>query len=153
MKLDFCVACGTRENLHHHHLIPKSRGGNDDESNLITVCQHHHAIIHNTKWNGNLSELIKAGLQRAKKEGKRTHGTKEEMARLQEIKRIEYLNYCKRLLPHLDPCVTRKEQAKIFQVLGFQRFRKYRGTTGVWDDHGVLKVIRCLVRNNLYKEN
>lgn len=153
MKLDFCVACGTKENLHHHHLLPKSRGGSDDDSNLITVCQHHHAIIHNTKWNGNLSELIKAGLQRAKKEGKRTHGTKEEMARLQEIKRIEYLNYCKRLLPHLDPCVTRKEQAKIFQVLGFQRFRKYRGTTGVWDDHGVLKVIRCLVRNNLYKEN
>ena len=66
MKLDFCVACGTKENLHHHHLLPKSRGGNDDDSNLITVCQHHHAIIHNTKWNGNLSELIKAGLQRAR---------------------------------------------------------------------------------------
>lgn len=153
MRLDFCVACGTQENLHHHHLIPKSRGGSDDESNLITVCQHHHALIHNFTWRGNLSDLIKQGLQRAKKKGVRVHGTKEEMDKLHEIKRQEYITYCKRLLPHLDPCVTRKEQAKIFQGLGFKRFRKYKGTTGVWDDHGVLKVIRCLVRNNLYKEN
>lgn len=152
MRLSFCVACGVKRNLHHHHLLPKSRGGSDDESNIITLCQHHHGIIHNFTWKGHLAELIKAGMQRAKKEGKRIHGTPEEMERLHEIKRIEYLNYCKRLLPHLDPCVTRKEQAKIFQKLGIERFRKYKGTTGIWDDHGVLKVVRCLVRNNLYKE-
>ena len=147
MKLDFCVACGTRENLHHHHLIPRSRGGNDIESNLITVCQHHHSLIHNFTWRGNLSDLIKAGLQRAKKKGVRVHGTKEEMDKLHEIKRKEYLKFCLSLLPYIVPGITRKEQADIFEEKKFKRFRNYRGMTGRWDDHGVLKVIRCLQRN------
>lgn len=152
MKLNFCVACGVKKNLHHHHLIPRSRGGSDEESNLITLCQRHHASLHQTRWNGSLSKLIKAGLLKAKKEGRRTHGTPEEMKRLHSIQRNQYLEYCKKLLPYIKPNVTQKEQARIFQKKGIKRFRNYAGTTGVWDDHGVVKVIRCLVRNNLYKK-
>ena len=46
MKLDFCVLCGTTENLHHHHVIPKAQGGTDNEDNFITLCYDHHAMIH-----------------------------------------------------------------------------------------------------------
>ena len=47
MKLNFCVLCGSKENLHHHHVIPKVKGGTDDEDNLITLCEKHHEMIHN----------------------------------------------------------------------------------------------------------
>ena len=42
MKLNFCVACGIKENLHYHHLIPKIHGGSDEETNLITLCENCH---------------------------------------------------------------------------------------------------------------
>jgi hypothetical protein len=47
VKLDFCVACGTKENIQHHHLKPASKGGSDEEFNLITLCIQCHATIHN----------------------------------------------------------------------------------------------------------
>ena len=47
MRLDFCVACGAKENIQHHHLKPASKGGSDEEFNLITLCIQCHAIIHN----------------------------------------------------------------------------------------------------------
>ena len=87
MKLDFCVACGTRENLIYHHLKPKVYGGEDSDDNLLTLCQYHHGIIHSYEWRGNLSELIKHGQAKAKADGKRVHGTPEEMEKLNENQR------------------------------------------------------------------
>ena len=69
MKLDFCVLCGTTENLHHHHVIPKVKGGTDDEENFITLCEKHHEMIHNIQQCDNFFELARLGRERARREG------------------------------------------------------------------------------------
>jgi hypothetical protein len=68
MKLDFCVACGTHEELHSHHLKPRAAGGTDEETNLITLCNKCHAIYHNLNFRSH-SHLTKLGLEKAKKRG------------------------------------------------------------------------------------
>ncbi|WP_429126495.1 HNH endonuclease [Aeromonas veronii] len=79
MKLDFCCACGSTENLHQHHLMPRSLGGTDDEENLITLCGECHGVIHGLgkEHFANSRELQRAGYERAKAEGRigtRGHG-------------------------------------------------------------------------------
>ena len=77
MRLDFCAACGAKKNLHHHHLVPRSKGGGNGEKNLVTLCSTReggcHAKIHGVSTLGGIgsdhSELIKAGLERARKAG------------------------------------------------------------------------------------
>ncbi len=61
MRLDFCVACGQKEDLQQHHLFPRAMGGSDEECNLITLCTNCHGKIHGIKWTHNHSELIKLG--------------------------------------------------------------------------------------------
>jgi len=31
MKLAFCAACGSLDDLQHHHLVTRGEGGSDDE--------------------------------------------------------------------------------------------------------------------------
>ena len=69
MKLDFCVLCGTTENLHHHHVIPKVQGGTDNEDNFITLCEKHHEAIHNIQQCDNFFELARLGRERARRAG------------------------------------------------------------------------------------
>ena len=38
MKLSFCAACGSTNDLQHHNLITCGEAGSDDERNLITLC-------------------------------------------------------------------------------------------------------------------
>ena len=38
MKLTFCAACGSRNDLQHHHLKTRGEAGDDDDRNLITLC-------------------------------------------------------------------------------------------------------------------
>jgi HNH endonuclease len=38
VRLTFCAACGSRDDLQHHHLITRGEAGDDDERNLITLC-------------------------------------------------------------------------------------------------------------------
>ena len=38
MKLEFCVACGSKDDLRQHHLVTKVKGGSDAEPNRITLC-------------------------------------------------------------------------------------------------------------------
>lgn len=64
MKLNFCVICGTKENLQHHHIIPEAEGGDNHPHNFLTVCWEHHNMIHNirrTRDKENFVKLIKAG--------------------------------------------------------------------------------------------
>lgn len=68
MKLDFCVACGTKQYLQHHHLKPRIAGGTDDETNLVTLCQECHAIYHNLNFRDH-GYLTRLGLERAKARG------------------------------------------------------------------------------------
>jgi hypothetical protein len=33
VKLAFCAACGSTEDLQHHHLVTRGEGGGEDEAN------------------------------------------------------------------------------------------------------------------------
>ena len=68
MKLTFCVACGSEDDLQHHHLVTRAEGGGDDELNLITLCCGCHLKLHARRRNGmyNASERVKAALAAAK---------------------------------------------------------------------------------------
>ena len=69
MKFDFCVLCGTTENLHHHHVVPKVEGGSDDEENILTLCDEHHADIHQIRKGSLIYELARKGREKAKESG------------------------------------------------------------------------------------
>jgi len=72
LKLDFCVACGKKSDLHNHHLIPKSRGGTNRTCNLITLCYGCHRKLHGLVGKSiNHRELIKAGIKKKKADGGR----------------------------------------------------------------------------------
>jgi hypothetical protein len=61
MKLKFCAACGSTDDLQHHHLVTRGeRRGSDDERNLITLCFGCHAKLHEPRLNGvySISERI-----------------------------------------------------------------------------------------------
>jgi HNH endonuclease len=38
VRLTFCAACGTTQDLQHHHLLSRPEGGSDAETNLVTLC-------------------------------------------------------------------------------------------------------------------
>lgn len=86
MKLTFCAACSTMLGLEHHHLRPKVRGGSDVETNLITLCRECHGKMHGNDWwngifwNNDHRELQRAGIERARAEGK-YKGKREDTAR------------------------------------------------------------------------
>ena len=71
MKLNFCVLCGSKKELHHHHVIPKVKGGTDDEDNFMTLCEKHHEAIHNIQQCDNFFELARIGRSNAMKRGVR----------------------------------------------------------------------------------
>ena len=98
MKLKFCVACGTKDNLHHHHLKPRSLGGSDDETNLVTLCQECHAIYHNTSFRDH-AYLTREGLKRAKASGKKL-GSPLNAKRSEQAKA-----FSEQLLPTIDECI------------------------------------------------
>jgi hypothetical protein len=78
MITDFCVICGTKENLHNHHIVCKKSklkpisGDIDHYTNLITLCGEHHGWIHGMKPNrfNDNNRLRTAGIKKAQKEGK-----------------------------------------------------------------------------------
>ena len=73
MKLKFCVACGSADDLQHHHLVPRAEGGRNESTNLITLCAGCHFKVHDRQMNGtyNFSQRTKAGLAVAKARGKK----------------------------------------------------------------------------------
>ena len=38
VRLEFCVACGSKDGLQHGYLVTRARGGSDAEANRITLC-------------------------------------------------------------------------------------------------------------------
>ena len=71
MRLKFCVACGSKDDLQHHRLVMRSEGGGNEETNLITLCFGCHAKLHERRIDGayNASERITAGIAAAKARG------------------------------------------------------------------------------------
>ena len=50
--------------------MPRSLGGTDDETNLITLCRPCHGRMHGIEWTFGHSDLIRAGISRARRDGK-----------------------------------------------------------------------------------
>lgn len=66
-KPSSCINCGNEAD-HMHHVVPKVLGG-DEGSNLVPLCGACHDKVHGTNHLA-LKELQRAGIERAKKEGK-----------------------------------------------------------------------------------
>ena len=75
MKLDFCAACGSKEDLHQHHIVPVIISGTDrkdtNDDDTITLCSYHHNMIHGIKKSKQYhhSNLIQEGLKKARNNG------------------------------------------------------------------------------------
>ena len=50
MKLEFCVACGSKDDLQHGHLVTNAQGGSDAEPNRITLCTSCHDKLHQRRY-------------------------------------------------------------------------------------------------------
>ena len=50
MKLEFCVACGSKDGLQHDHLLTKAKGGSDAEANRITLCTSCHDKLYQQRY-------------------------------------------------------------------------------------------------------
>ena len=95
MKLDFCVVCGSKEDLHQHHIIPVVLSDDKREvttDNTITVCGYHHKLIHGIqqKDHFNHSVLTKKGLIKARNDGK-TLGRKSKTTEKEKEEIIDML--------------------------------------------------------------
>ena len=65
MKLTFCAACGSRDDLQHHHFIARGEAGDDDERNLITLCGSCHAKLRERQTNNARGAVAAAERARA----------------------------------------------------------------------------------------
>ena len=94
MITDFCVICGTKENLHNHHIVCKKSklkpisGDIDHYTNLITLCGEHHGWIHGMKPNifNDNNRLRMSGIAAAKAKGK--YKGRPPKIDMNEIKRV-----------------------------------------------------------------
>jgi hypothetical protein len=60
VKLEFCVACGSKDDLLHGHLL---KGGGDAEANRITLCASCHDKLHQQRYGARKhSQRIKTAL-------------------------------------------------------------------------------------------
>ena len=50
MRLDFCTACGSKNDLHHHHLIIRCASENEDDPSSVTLCTGCHDRLHERQW-------------------------------------------------------------------------------------------------------
>ena len=48
VRLGFCVACGSKNDLQHRHLVTKTEVGSDDER--ITLCTSCHDKLHRQRY-------------------------------------------------------------------------------------------------------
>lgn len=70
-----CCNCYSYEgnNIIFHHIVPVSLGGTNNLTNIVPICERCHNLIHHQYHSDGQythSDLIKAGMQRAKENGK-----------------------------------------------------------------------------------
>lgn len=69
---NICINCG-KPAAELHHVVPLALGGNDIDSNKVWLCSECHTLIHGTnkeRRGTHWKELQRAGIERAKAEGK-----------------------------------------------------------------------------------
>ena len=65
MRLEFCVACGSKDGLQHGYLVAKKRGGSDAEPNRITLCTSCNVKLHEQRYGSNKhSKRIKTAMRK-----------------------------------------------------------------------------------------
>ena len=74
LKGTTCINCSknVQDNIIFHHVIPLTIGGTNKDSNIVPLCEDCHNKLHNiTKKDNSLShsDLIKVGIEKAKKQG------------------------------------------------------------------------------------
>ena len=80
-----CGNCGSVDDLEVHHIVPIICGGTNRYTNLAVLCGACHGAVHESK-SRSCSALTKAGLERAKAEGKQlgrpvATGTRDQVQR------------------------------------------------------------------------
>jgi hypothetical protein len=65
VRLTFCPACGSRDDLRQHHLITRGEAGSDDQRNLITLCGSCQAKLRERQANSALGAAAAAERARA----------------------------------------------------------------------------------------
>lgn len=43
---EWCVACGTWDNIEYHHVVPYSWGGKTEVDNIVPLCHECHVKTH-----------------------------------------------------------------------------------------------------------
>ena len=70
MRLEFCVACGSKDGLQHGYLVAKKKGGSDAEPNRITLCASCHDKRHEQRYGASThGRRIKAALSARRARG------------------------------------------------------------------------------------
>lgn len=72
-----CFYCGEKAE-HVHHIIPLSLGGDNRKNNLVSICLNCHGLIHQRDFT-KYKELQKAGIEKAKSEGKYKGGKRKNI--------------------------------------------------------------------------
>jgi Helix-turn-helix domain of resolvase/HNH endonuclease len=63
VRLEFCVACGSKDGLQHGYLVAKKKGGSDAEPNRITLCTSCNDKLHEQRYGSNKhSQRIKTAM-------------------------------------------------------------------------------------------
>lgn len=78
-----------------HHIVPEAVGGQDILTNICALCNECHSLIHYGKKGViNHSELIKAGMAKAKAEGKQIGGRKPiPIEKLEAVEKLREQGY------------------------------------------------------------
>jgi len=72
VKLEFCVACGSKVDLRHDHLVTRAKGGSDAEANRITLCASCQDKLHQQRYGARKhSQRIKTALAARRARGAR----------------------------------------------------------------------------------
>jgi len=70
VRLEFCVACGSKDGLQHGYLVAKKKGGSDAEPNRITLCASCHDKRHEQRYGASThGRRIKAALSARRARG------------------------------------------------------------------------------------
>jgi hypothetical protein len=72
VKLEFCVACGSKDGLQHGYLVAKAKGGSDAEPNRITFCTGCYDTLHEHRYRASKhSKRIKTAMAARRARGAR----------------------------------------------------------------------------------
>jgi hypothetical protein len=120
---DKCFECGLDGELHYHHVVPETLGG----TKTIPLCLICHGKIHNKKF-VNYRELQRAGIERAKLEGK-FMGRKPDTVESPE----KFLNKSKNK-KILELFKQRKSYSSISEIIGCSKTTITK-VVRVYEDH------------------